>query len=40
MAGEAPANVKTWIEDFNEFKKKIRVVFSSKSDVNIAIRNI
>jgi hypothetical protein len=40
MAGEAPADVETWMEDFDEFKKKIRVVFGSKSDVNIAIRNI
>jgi hypothetical protein len=40
MAGEALADVETWMEDFDEFKKKIRVVFGSKSDVNIAICNI
>jgi hypothetical protein len=40
MAGEALANVETWIEDFDKFKKKICVVFSSKSNVNIAIYNI
>jgi hypothetical protein len=40
MAGEALANVKTWIEDFNKFKKKIRIIFGSKSNINITICNI
>ena len=40
MADEAPSDVKEWMEDFDEFKKKIRVVFGNKSEVNIATRNI
>jgi hypothetical protein len=40
MTDDVPDDVRVWMEDFEEFKKKIRVVFGSRSEVNIATRNI
>jgi hypothetical protein len=40
MTDDVPDNVKVWMEDFEEFKKKICVVFGSRSEVNIATCNI
>jgi hypothetical protein len=40
MTDDVPDDVKVWIEDFEEFKKKIHVVFSSRSEVNITTCNI
>jgi hypothetical protein len=40
MTDDVPDDVKVWMEDFEEFKKKIHVIFSSRSEVNIATCNI
>jgi hypothetical protein len=40
MTDDVPDNVKVWMEDFEEFKKKICVIFSSRSKVNITTCNI
>jgi hypothetical protein len=40
MTNNVPDDVKVWMEDFKEFKKKICVIFSSRSEVNIATCNI
>jgi hypothetical protein len=40
MTDDVPDDVKVWMEDFEEFKKKICVIFSSRSEVNITTCNI